>query len=106
MFGCRCGQVKTNKFIPLVVHVDQADAIAAALRFHSHCDCDMIIAGGAEAHVVKDMLKEHGACFSAGLDASALRLLRLRLMLCVSVCRSSVRVGSVCTACLALQTCR
>jgi len=49
-------QVKTNRFIPLVVHANQADTIDAAIRFKRHADCDMIIAGAAEAHLLADRL--------------------------------------------------
>ena len=54
-----------NKLIPLVVHVDQADAIAAALRFKHTCNCNMVIAGAAEAHVIAADIKAAGPCSCA-----------------------------------------
>lgn len=45
---------------PLVVHAHRADDIAAALRVRKEFGLRMVIADGAEAHVVADLLAEQG----------------------------------------------
>lgn len=46
--------------LPVVVQADQADIIAAALRFRDRYDLSMVIAGGAEAHVIANRIRESG----------------------------------------------
>lgn len=45
---------------PLVVHAHRAEDIASALRLQNELGVPMVIAGGAEAHVVADRLAKQG----------------------------------------------